>query len=172
MTYRLMDSFAYLLNRAGTRSGELFSRRLLPYGITLTMYRVLAALGERNDQRLSDLASMTSIELSTLSRLVSTMMCRGMVFRERVDGDGRTVAISLTASGRDLVDELIPLATRHEQVGLQNLAPHVVAQLKRSLVAIHDNLDALEDELPAAKRSSARAAIEARTPPADWGDDE
>ncbi len=149
MTYRLTDSLGYLLNRAGVRSGELFARRLSPYDITVSMHRVLVALHERGDQRLSDLSAMTSIEISTLSRMVSTMMRRGLVSRERMDSDGRTVTISLTAGGHRLAEELIPLAIHHEQVALRNVDPQRVAQLKRSLSAIYDNLNALEDELPA-----------------------
>lgn len=163
MTYRLTDSLGYLLNRAGVRSGELFARRLVRHGITLSMYRVLVAVHERSDQRLSDLSAMTSIEISTLSRMVSTMMRRGLVSRERMDSDGRTVTISLTAAGHALAETVIPLAIHHEQVGLQDLDPQLVTQLKRSLVAVYDNLDTLEDELlpapPAARPSPQRPDI-------------
>ena len=66
--YRLTDAFPYLLNRVGVRMGELFSRRLEPYGVTLPMYRVTAALWERRNRRLGELSDITSVELSTLSR--------------------------------------------------------------------------------------------------------
>ena len=157
MTYRLTESFGYLLNRAGTRSGELFARRLAPYDISVSMYRVLVALHERGHQRLSDLGVMTSIEISTLSRMVGTMMRRGLVWRERVDGDGRTVTISLTAAGHRLTDELVPLAVHHEQIGLKDLDPTLVAQLKQCLVAIYDNLARLEGELTPAVPGSVPA---------------
>ena len=59
-----------------------------------------------------------------------------------MDGDGRVVAISFAAAGHGSADELIPLALHHEEVGLRGLDP----QLERSLAAIYDNLDGLEDE--------------------------
>ena len=159
MTYSLMDSLAYLLNRAGERTGELFARRLAPFGVTLPMYRVLAALLERDHQRLGDLGAMTSIELSTLSRLVGAMTLRGLTSRERVQGDGRAVTISLTVTGRSLSKRLVPIAIHHERVSLQDVPPDVAAQLKRRLISIHDNLDALEDELPpAGSRPAAGSA--------------
>jgi len=59
--YRLTEAFPYLLNRVGVRMGELFSRRLESYGVTLHMYRVMAGAvaarrpaswrSERNDER-------------------------------------------------------------------------------------------------------------------------
>ncbi|HCP76840.1 MAG TPA: MarR family transcriptional regulator, partial [Pusillimonas sp.] len=44
MKYRFTTSFPYLLNRVGVRMGELFSKRLLEYELTLPMYRVMAVL--------------------------------------------------------------------------------------------------------------------------------
>ena len=32
--YRLSNSFPYLLNRVGVRMGELFSRRIAPFGVS------------------------------------------------------------------------------------------------------------------------------------------
>src|SRR5438105_9081587 len=55
--YRLSDAFPYLLNRVGVRMGELFSRRLEPYGVTLPMYRVMATLWEKGERRLGELAA-------------------------------------------------------------------------------------------------------------------
>ena len=67
--YRLTTSLPYLLNRLGVRMGMLFSQKIAAYGLNLQMYRVLAALREKPDQKLSSLAEMTTTELSTMSRL-------------------------------------------------------------------------------------------------------
>jgi MarR family transcriptional regulator, organic hydroperoxide resistance regulator len=145
--YRLTDAFPYLLARVGIRMGELFSRRLAGYGVTLPMYRAMAALWQRGGQRLGDLSEMTSVEISTLSRLVGVMQRKGLLSRTRPDSNARTVEINLTAKGRTLVEELIPLAQRHEEVGLRGLRAREVAILKKQLVAVYRNLDALEREL-------------------------
>ena len=67
---RLTEAFPYLITRVGVSMEELFARRLESYGATLPMYRVMAALWQRGGQRLGDLSEMTSVEISTLSRLV------------------------------------------------------------------------------------------------------
>src|SRR5262245_28290072 len=110
MKYVFTTSFPYLLNRVGVRMGDLFSRRLAEHRLTLAMYRVLAVLRQEGDQRLSDLNTMVTVELSTLSRLIGTMKRQGLVTRTRVEEDGRSVRISLTAKGRASADELMPLA--------------------------------------------------------------
>jgi len=172
--YRLTDAVPYLVTRVGVRMGELFSRRLARHGVTLPMYRVMAALWQRNGQRLGDLSDMTSVEISTLSRLVGTMQRRGLLSRTRPNSNARTVEITLTRQGRTLVERLIPLAQRHEQVALSDLAADEIATLKKNLVAIYRNLDVLEREIieeettfgkkrSAAKRRSPRQASQRQT---------
>lgn len=146
--YRLSDAFPYLLNRVGVRMGELFSRRLEPYGVTLPMYRVMATLWEEGDRRLGELSHITSIELSTLSRLVGAMMRKGLVSRKRPNANARTVEINLTTKGRMLVEELIPLARLHEDVGLRSFRPDKIAELKRDLIKVFQNLAELDLENP------------------------
>ncbi|MFY9956971.1 MarR family winged helix-turn-helix transcriptional regulator [Bradyrhizobium sp.] len=144
--YRLSDAFPYLLNRVGVRMGELFSRRLGPYGVTLSMYRVMATLWEKGNQRLGELSDITSVELSTLSRLVGAMTRKGLVSRKRPDANARTVEINLTAKGRALVEQLIPLAMLYENVGLRSFRPDKIAELKRDLIKVFQNLSELDDE--------------------------
>ena len=149
--YRLTESLPYLLNRVGVRMGELFSRRIAGFGVTLPMYRVMAALWEQGDQRLGDLALMTSIEVSTLSRLVGTMKRKGLLSRKRLEDNARTVAINLTAKGNALVDELIPIAMHFEEVAVRDFAKHTVSDLKSTLSQIYDSLGTLEPEIAQAE---------------------
>lgn len=151
--YRLSNSFPYLLNRVGVRMGELFSRRIAPFGVTLPMYRVLAALWESGDQRLSDLAVVTTAEISTLSRLVGEMKRKGLVTRSRLEDNGRTVAINLTSKGKSLVEELIPIAVHFEEVAVSNYAEAEISRLKAVFREIYESLGSIEPEIEAAKDS-------------------
>jgi DNA-binding MarR family transcriptional regulator len=154
--YRLTDAFPYLIARVGVRMAELFARRLENYGVTLPMYRVMAALWEREGQRLGDLSEMTSVEISTLSRLVGVMKRRGLLSKTRPDSNARTVEISLTKPGRALVEQLIPLAQRHEEVGLQGFAADEVDILKKNLDAVYRNLEVLDREIPEQTRTTVK----------------
>jgi len=145
--YRLTNSLPYLLNRVGVQMGELFSRRIAGYGVTLPMYRVMAALWEIGDQRLGDLAAMTTIEISTLSRLVGEMKRRGLVTRTRLKDNGRTVAINLTPRGRTLVEGLIPIAMHFEEVAVRNFQSKNISDLKTVLEEIYESLKSIEPEI-------------------------
>ena len=115
--YRFSTSLPYLLAQLGMRMGELFSRELARDGLTLPMYRVLAALAEQGTpQRLGELAALTSVEASTLSRLLGTMQRMSLVTRERPETNQRSLAVDLAPRGIELAARLIPRAAHYEAV--------------------------------------------------------
>jgi DNA-binding MarR family transcriptional regulator len=99
---------------------------------------------------------MTSVEISTLSRLVGVMQRRGLLSRTRPDSNARTVEINLTKSGCALVEQLIPLAQRHEEVGLQGFAADEVDILKKNLNAVYLNLEVLDREISEQPRTTSK----------------
>jgi MarR family transcriptional regulator, organic hydroperoxide resistance regulator len=165
--YRLSNSFPYLLNRVGVRMGELFSRRIAPFGVTLPMYRVMAALWEKGDQRLSDLAIVTTAEISTLSRLVGEMKRKGLVTRSRLADNGRTVAINLTSKGKVLVEELMPIAIHFEDVAVSGFSAAEVLRLKVVFQEIYQSLGTIEPEIATTKAAvrPMRKSPSRRPPP-------
>ena len=67
----LGDYLPYLTNRVGTIVAEQFGAdALAEHGLSIAMWRVMAVLASHGSQRQIDIADHTSIEVSTLSRLV------------------------------------------------------------------------------------------------------
>jgi DNA-binding MarR family transcriptional regulator len=129
------------------RMGALFSRRIARFDLTLPMYRVLAALSERPEQKLNELSAMTTVELSTMSRLVGTMISKGLVSRERLPNNERTVCIKLTDKGVEMAALLRVEAEHYEEVASNVLKPSEITRLKLNLARIYDAIDVLEAEL-------------------------
>lgn len=149
MTYQLTTSMPYLLARLGVRMGSLFGQRLATYDLTLPMYRVLAALAERPGQKLGDLSAMTTVELSTMSRLIGTMVSRNLVSRHRPAGNERAVQIDLTEHGTEMAVLLRAEAEHYEEVAVSALKASEIERFKRTLVRMYATLDVLESELVA-----------------------
>jgi DNA-binding MarR family transcriptional regulator len=135
----------YLVNRAGMRLAVNFGKDIREQGVAVQEWRVLAALAAAGSQRLSDLAGLTSIDLSTLSRLVSRMARGGLVRRSRANGDKRERRVALTAKGGRTTRAIIPTARRYELVALAGLSAQEARLLKRLLARVYANLDALGD---------------------------
>jgi DNA-binding MarR family transcriptional regulator len=140
-----LDSYLpYLLNRAGARIATAFGEEVRPLGASLQMWRVLAALREKDGRRMGELSATTSIEVSTLTRLVDQMEKKGMVARRRDPADARAVALFVTAAGRRLTRRIVPIAERYEQVALEGFGAREAATLKAALRRLYANMEALE----------------------------
>ena len=140
-----LDSYLpYLLNRAGARIAAAFSEEVRPLGATLQMWRVLAALREGDGRRMGDLSETTSIEVSTLTRLVDNMEKKGLLGRERDAADARVVALHVTPAGRRLAQRITPIAERYESVALAGFTAAEADILKAALRRLYRNMAALE----------------------------
>ncbi|MCW5749700.1 MAG: MarR family transcriptional regulator [Alphaproteobacteria bacterium] len=140
----LDDYLPYLLNRAGSRIARAFTRELRAQGITLPIWRVLAALQHRDRQTVSQLAESTAIDISTLSRILDLMEDRGLAVRARgVAGDARSIELRLTPAGRALARRITPVALDYERTALAGLSPAEERQLKRLLGRVHANMAGL-----------------------------
>jgi len=142
----LDDYLPYLLNRAGARIAAAFTEVVRGYGITLPMWRVLAALNEADGQRMGELAARTSIDASTLTRVVDAMERQGLVARSRGGGDARGILVQRSPAGRDLTAKIVPLALHYEAAALAGFSGPQAKLLKRMLIQLYRNMDALEQE--------------------------
>jgi len=134
----------YLLNRAGARIAAAFNADMRQIGASLQVWRVLAALREQDGRRMGDLSKTTSIEVSTLTRLVDNMEKDGLVVRRREAGDARAISLHVTPSGRRLTQRIVPIAERYEAVALKGFSAAEIAVLKKALRRLYDNMDALD----------------------------
>ncbi len=126
---------------------ELFGERdLARFGVTLSMYRVLAALSRQEDVRLGELADLTDMEVSTLSRLIGTMQSRRLVSRRRSGKDARAVRIRATDQGRALAQKLIAAAASYEEAVTASLGNRQLQELKRMLAQIGEAIASLKSE--------------------------
>lgn len=135
----------YLLNRAGARIATAFGEEMRPLGATLQIWRVLAALYEQDGRRMGDLSATTSIDVSTLTRLVDNMEKKGLVARRRDAGDARAVVLHVAPAGRRLTARILPIAERYERVALEGFSAAEAEQLKAALRRLYANMDGLKN---------------------------
>lgn len=133
----------YLLNRAGARIATAFGEEMRRLGTSLQAWRVLAALRERGGRRMGDLSTTTSIEVSTLTRLVDNMEQKGLVARRRDADDTRAVLLHVTPAGRRLTRRILPIAERYEEVALKGFGAAEGETLKAALRRLYANMDDL-----------------------------
>lgn len=156
----LQDFLPYLLNRAGLRVGLMFSRDIEAFDVTLPMWRVLIELWYNGDHRLGELSERTSIDISTLSRLLVAMQRKNLIVRRRSGLDGRALSLTLTPRGLALTEKVAPYALRYEGVAMKGMTAREVATLKDLLKRVFLNLEKADragSERPAARKRPAKA---------------
>jgi len=72
---------------------------------TIAQYRALVVLASRGPQRLVDLAGALAVTPSTAGRMCDRLVRKGLIRRHRARADRRAVQVSITAAGRDVVDQ-------------------------------------------------------------------
>ena len=117
------------------------------FGISIPEWRVLAHLGAGGDISVRDVEARVAMEKSKVSRAASRLQARGLVEKRVNAGDRRLVQLSLTAEGRALMAELLPVAQAYQQRLRARLGP--MAQ------ALDAALDALERDTDQAAQSAA-----------------
>ena len=138
--FNLNDYVPFLINRGATRVAADFGSGLKPHGVNITVWRLLASLNQHSSQRIGELSDFTGIEMWTVSRVVSRLEQDGMVERHRGDEDARGVIVSLTPTGRSLVETLIPEAQRYESLILEGFSDEEASCLRALLDRLFENM--------------------------------
>jgi DNA-binding MarR family transcriptional regulator len=138
---RLDDYLPYLVNRVGAALVARFTREALAaHGLSIDMWRVLAVLSDNGGQRQIDLAGSTSIEASTVSRIVTRLIRLGLVTRSRSKTSSREVIVSLSPKGTVLIRKLIPTALGLQEAAVSGVSSADLARLKKTLRTVFYNL--------------------------------
>jgi DNA-binding MarR family transcriptional regulator len=123
-------------------------------GLSLPAYEVLAHLSEAPERRLrmSDLAAVSVLTPSGLTRVVDRLVREGYVERQRCETDARVVYAAVTDAGVARVEQAYP-------THLHGVRQHLVDRLSPAqLAAIRDALEPLTADCPAADRPPVRLA--------------
>ena len=107
----------YLINRVGTAMAATYTAdALAPQGLSSTCGACWRRCRTTASSGRSTSSAMTSIDASTMSRLVTRMVRHGLVTRTRSKTSNREVVVALSPKGRAQVESLIPIAKSLEGV--------------------------------------------------------
>jgi len=116
----------------------LRSVEVLHGAVTLPQYRVLAVLADLGEVRSARVADALGLEASTVTRLVDRLAAAGHVSRSDDPTNRSAVTLQLTASGRDLVEQVVSWRLRELRRILLCLEPADRITLTSSLALLVD----------------------------------
>ena len=94
-----------------------------PFGLTVTQWRVMAALGRFAPLTASEGGPRIVMDKVAVSRAVSGLMKRGLVERAADPSDRRRASLRLSGKGLTMHDRIVPIALKYQADLYEALAP-------------------------------------------------
>ena len=133
LPYRL----SVLSNRVSADIARFYQNR---FGLSVTEWRTMAVLGRFPGVSAMEVAERTAMDKVAVSRAVNALLSRELLTRSFHENDRRRSMLSLSEGGRQVYEEIVPLALRLEASLLEAFDDDERALLIRLL----DKLDAAE----------------------------
>lgn len=139
--FKLEEFLPYRLNMLAQRVSEqlsvIYAER---FGLDIPQWRILANLASRGAMTAQAIAAITSSHKSTISRAVQQLEDRGLIRRAVSKDDKRSFALTLTAEGRKLFREILPLVMDFQTRLLASITEAESRALLKGLAALETTL--------------------------------
>ncbi|MBS0360642.1 MAG: MarR family transcriptional regulator, partial [Proteobacteria bacterium] len=113
---------------------------LRPLGLNVSRYRVLGVLERFGASKMTELASFTAMERTTLTRVGDQLVAAGLVTRASEPRDRRQVILSLTDEGRETHARAMGMVLSLNQVLLDRVPERERRSAARVLIRVVENL--------------------------------
>lgn len=137
---------------------RLLVQRLRDFGLRVPEWRALASLYARQRLSMSELADVSSIDRTTLSRTIERMVRAGRVTRLYDATDMRVTRLALTAQGSRLFVRIWPTVQQLNRAATDGVPEPAVEMLRWTLARMKNNLDAALATAEPGHHGRARAA--------------
>ena len=124
MPYRL----SVLTNRVSSAIARHYSER---FNLSIPEWRVIAVLGQNPGLSAREVAERTAMDKVQVSRAVASLLAARRLTREAHASDGRVAHLALSAKGRAIYEEVVPLALHLERLLLSVLTARERGMLDR-----------------------------------------
>ncbi len=139
--FELEAFLPYRLNQLSTgfshAFADLYESR---FGISVPEWRVIATLGRYEDVSSREICDSTKMDKSKVSRAVTRLIAAKLIAREVNPDDARLIRLKLTAKGRKLHREIVPLAKAWEERVLAGLSDKDRKRLSKLLSKLEESL--------------------------------
>ena len=102
ITFRLLR----LTNQLNRQAGKILASQV---GLRLPEWRCLAILGAYGSMQVNQIAAKLSADKGLISRSLSSLERSNLVKTKRSAEDRRQIEIALTARGKNMVNEMMPI---------------------------------------------------------------
>ena len=144
---RLADFLPYQLSvTSNAVSGRIALEYRSRFGLKVPEWRVMAVLGDSGAMTQRQLTAFTLMDKVAVNRACKELEERGLASREPNAKDGRSHLLELTAAGRQMHGEIMPLALEMERRLFSNFTANEIEAFRALLVRIKEEVRDLHAE--------------------------
>ena len=140
-----MHSIGYLTRINFRAFSRALEKLTIEHGVSAGQWRFLRVLWDQDGITQRELADRTGTTEATTVRSVNGLLKSGFITRKRVADDRRKMKITLTARGRRLRNELLPLVISVNERALRGVSQRDVETTRRVLMRTFENLTSEEE---------------------------
>ncbi len=138
-TLRLEQFLPYRLNVVASFVSRALARIYgEKFGLGIPEWRVIAMLGEFGKLTSRDVGELSQMHKTKVSRAVTELEERGLIDRLANKADRREAFLALTAPGRKIYEEIVPLALGFEKRLLDGIAAEDIKIFEMVLATLTD----------------------------------
>ena len=142
-----MHSIGYLTRINFRAFSRALEKLTIEHGVSAGQWRFLRVLWDQDGITQRELADRTGTTEATTVRSVTGLLKSGFITRKRVSDDRRKMKITLTAKGRRLRNELLPLVISVNERALKGVPKRDVETTRRVLMKTFENLTFEEERM-------------------------
>jgi DNA-binding MarR family transcriptional regulator len=143
----LENFFPYQLSVSSNKISSFFTDIYQDkFALSITQWRIMAVLGEFPDSSADEVSNKTQIEKSILSRAINKLLQRKLIQRTFSAEDKRRSILTLTNTGHEVYDEIVPLSYEYEKTLLTCFSEQEKRQFHLLLERLYQHTEALNDK--------------------------
>jgi DNA-binding MarR family transcriptional regulator len=152
---RLRDYLPYRLSVATNAVSRLIARAYeTEFSLKIPQWRLLAVLADEGPMTQQALCGQTIMDKVTVMRAAQGLLQRRLIKRLPNARDGRSHRLAMTAAGKRLYEQIVPLALNYQTQLLTGIERSDIARLEQMLSTLEQSATALTGGLEPGPRAS------------------
>ncbi|HEX7758958.1 MAG TPA: MarR family transcriptional regulator [Caulobacteraceae bacterium] len=135
-----VDFLMHLTSSMALMRESALDQQLKPLGLSISRYRVLGVLVRFGPCRMTDVANLTAMDRTSLTRVADHLVGGGLVERTTSSKDRRQVFLEITQAGRDAHRAALAVVLGYNAKILDGISETAQRQAARTLKVLAANL--------------------------------
>lgn len=118
--------------------------------------KILEFLSEHEPCEQKDIAAGCNLDSASVTGILGRMETRGLVMREMKNGNRRSLYVSMTEHGKEMMQDVEETFALVDRQAIKGLSGEEISELMRLLAAVNQNLTVLSEEKRIDKESKTK----------------